>query len=104
MLRISPRLTLFALLPYPALILGGRAFTRAMYRASRDLQEQIGRMSTAVQEDPAGAAVVKQYALEPLRHAAFSRQNESTSTARCAWCERAARWARCSRCLAASAR
>ena len=76
MLRISPRLTLFALLPYPALILGGRAFTRAMYRASRDLQEQIGRMSTAVQEDLAGAAVVKQYALEPLRHAAFSRQNE----------------------------
>jgi len=76
MLRISPRLTLFALLPYPALILGGRAFTRAMYRASRDLQEQIGRMSTAVQEDLAGAAVVKQYALEPLRHAAFSRQND----------------------------
>jgi ATP-binding cassette subfamily B protein len=76
MLRISPRLTLFALLPYPALILGGRAFTRAMYRASRDLQEQIGRMSTAVQEDLAGAAVVKQYALEPLRHAAFARQNE----------------------------
>ena len=30
------------------LILGGRAFTRAMYRASRDLQEQIGHMSTAV--------------------------------------------------------
>ena len=27
-----------------------------MYRASRDLQEQIGRMSTAVQEDLAGAA------------------------------------------------
>jgi ATP-binding cassette subfamily B protein len=76
MLRISPRLTLFAMLPYPALILGGRAFTRTMYRASRDLQEQIGRMSTAVQEDLAGAAVVKQYALEPLRHAAFSRQNE----------------------------
>ena len=33
-------------------------------------------MSTAVQEDLAGAAVVKQYALEPLRHAAFARENE----------------------------
>ncbi len=76
MLLISPRLTLYALLPYPALILGGRAFTRTMYRASRDLQEQIGRMSTAVQEDLAGAAVIKQYALEPLRHSAFLRQNE----------------------------
>ncbi len=76
MLWISPRLTLYALLPYPALIIGARAFTRTMYRASRDLQEQIGRMSTAVQEDLAGAAVIKQYALEPLRRAAFSRQND----------------------------
>jgi ATP-binding cassette subfamily B protein len=76
LLRLSPRLTLFALLPYPALIFGGRAFSRAMYRASRELQEQIGRMSTAVQEDLAGAAVVKQYALEPQRHAAFSRLND----------------------------
>jgi ATP-binding cassette subfamily B protein len=75
LLRLSPRLTLFALLPYPVMILGGRAFTRAMYRASRDLQDQIGRMSTAVQEDLAGASVVKQYALEPLRHAAFARQS-----------------------------
>ena len=76
LLRLSPRLTLFALIPYPALIIGGRAFTRAMYRASRDLQDQIGRMSTAVQENLAGAAMVKQYALEPQRHAAFAHQSE----------------------------
>ncbi len=75
LLRLSPRLTLFALIPYPVLILGGRAFTRAMYRASRDLQDQIGRMSTAVQEDLAGIAVVKQYALEPRRHAGFAQQS-----------------------------
>jgi ATP-binding cassette, subfamily B, multidrug efflux pump len=75
LLRLSPRLTLFALIPYPILILGGRVFTRAMYRASRDLQDQIGHMSTAVQEDLAGIAVVKQYALEPQRHAAFAQQS-----------------------------
>jgi ATP-binding cassette subfamily B multidrug efflux pump len=73
---LSPRLTLFALLPYPILIFAGRAFSRTMYRASRELQEQIGRMSTAVQEDLSGVAVVKQYALEPQRHAAFSRLND----------------------------
>ena len=75
LLHLSPRLTLFALIPYPVLILGGRAFTRAMYRASRDLQDQIGHMSTAVQEDLAGIAVIKQYALEPQRHAAFAEQS-----------------------------
>jgi ATP-binding cassette subfamily B multidrug efflux pump len=75
LLHLSPRLTLFALIPYPVLILGGRVFTRAMYRASRDLQDQIGHMSTAVQEDLAGIAVIKQYALEPQRHAAFAEQS-----------------------------
>jgi ATP-binding cassette subfamily B protein len=76
LVRLSPRLTLFALLPYPFLILGGRVFSRAMYRASRELQEQLGKMSTAVQEDLAGMAVIKQYALEPERHAAFSKLND----------------------------
>jgi ATP-binding cassette subfamily B multidrug efflux pump len=76
LVHLSPRLTLFALIPYPVLIFGGRVFTRAMYRASRDLQDQIGRMSTAVQENLAGAAVIKQYALEPQRHAAFAHQSE----------------------------
>src|SRR5205823_5575322 len=47
-----------------------------MYRASRELQDQLGRLSTAVQEDLAGAAVIKQYALEPQRHEAFSRLND----------------------------
>ncbi len=40
-------------------------------------------MSAAVQEDLAGVAVVKQYALEPLRHAAFRGRTRTTSTARC---------------------
>jgi ATP-binding cassette subfamily B protein len=76
LLHLSPHLTLFALIPYPVLILSGRIFTRAMYRASRDLQDQIGQMSTAVQEDLAGIAVIKQYALEPQRHAAFAEQSQ----------------------------
>jgi ATP-binding cassette subfamily B multidrug efflux pump len=76
LLSLSPRLTLFALLPYPALILSGRIFSRAMYRASREIQDQLGRLSTAVQEDLAGVAVVKQYALEPQRQAAFARLND----------------------------
>ncbi|HEY2903546.1 MAG TPA: ABC transporter ATP-binding protein [Polyangia bacterium] len=76
LIRLSPSLTLIALIPYPALVLGGRAFSRAMYRASRDIQDQLGRMSTALQEDLAGITVVKSYALEPERHAIFSRLND----------------------------
>jgi ATP-binding cassette subfamily B protein len=77
LIQLSPSLTLIALIPYPALVLGGRAFSRAMYRASREIQDQLGRMSTALQEDLAGITVVKSYALEPERHAIFSRLNDT---------------------------
>jgi len=80
LIRLSPWLTLIALIPYPALVLGGRAFSRAMYRASRDIQEQLGRMSTALQEDLAGITVVKSYALESERHAIFARLNDAYLT------------------------
>jgi ATP-binding cassette subfamily B protein len=76
LLGLSPRLTLLSLLPYPALLFGARIFSRAMYRASREMQEQLGAMSSTVQEDLAGVAVIKHYTLEERRHAAFRRSND----------------------------
>jgi len=76
LVHLSPHLTLLALLPYPALIVGARMVTRAMYRASREIQDQLGHMSTAVQEDLAGIAVIKHYALEERRHARFRVVND----------------------------
>jgi ATP-binding cassette subfamily B protein len=76
LLSLSPRLTVIALVPYPLLIVGARLFSRSMYRASREIQDQLGKLSTAVQEDLAGIAVVKHYALEPQRHALFSHLND----------------------------
>jgi ATP-binding cassette subfamily B protein len=73
LLSLSPRLTVIALIPYPALVLGGRAFSKAMFHASRDLQDQLGKMSTAIQEDLAGINVVKTYGLEAQRHTIFQR-------------------------------
>ena len=105
LLSLSPRLTLIALVPYPALVLGGRAFSKAMFHASRDLQDQLGKMSTSIQEDLAGISVVKHYGLEE-RSATGASACSTTSTwrGRCAWCGRAACWARCSPCSAARAR
>jgi ATP-binding cassette subfamily B protein len=74
--HLSPRLTLWALLPYPALLIGARAFSRRMYKASRAIQEQLGTMSTAIQEDLAGVAVIKHYTLEERRHAGFRALND----------------------------
>jgi ATP-binding cassette subfamily B multidrug efflux pump len=70
-LDLSPRLTLFALLPYPALLLAARLTSRLMYKASREIQDQLGKMSTSIQEDLAGISVVKLYGLEERRHERF---------------------------------
>jgi ATP-binding cassette subfamily B multidrug efflux pump len=75
-LRLSPRLTLMALVPYPVLLLGARLSSRLMYKASRDIQDQLGRMSTSIQEDLAGMSVVKHYALEERRHHRFRAIND----------------------------
>jgi ATP-binding cassette subfamily B protein len=76
LVRLSPQLTLWALLPYPILLAGARVFTRKMYRASRAIAEQLGTLSAAIQEDLAGIGVIKHYALEPERQAAFRTLND----------------------------
>ncbi|HEY4393987.1 MAG TPA: ABC transporter ATP-binding protein [Polyangia bacterium] len=76
LLHLSPRLTLWALLPYPALLAGARLSTRKMYAFSRAIQEQLGVMSTSIQEDLAGVAVIKHYTLEPVRQEKFRALND----------------------------
>ena len=79
-MHLSPRLTLFALLPYPAAA-GGRAALLAQdVQASQAIQEQLGVMSTSIQEDLAGIAVIKHYTLEPTRGAKFRALNDEYLT------------------------
>jgi ATP-binding cassette subfamily B multidrug efflux pump len=76
MLQLSPRLTLLALAPYPILLIAVRLASRRIYRAGRAIQEQLGTMSTAIQEDLAGINVIKHYGLEPSRQQAFRGVND----------------------------
>ena len=76
LVHLSPWLTLVAVAPYPILIVTARLWSRIIYGASRAMQDQLGTLSTALQEDLAGIAVVKSYALEEARQAAFARQSQ----------------------------
>ena len=76
MLQLSPRLTMLALAPYPILLIAVRLASRRIYRAGRAIQEQLGTMSTAIQEDLAGINVIKHYGLEPARQRAFRGVND----------------------------
>ena len=74
--HLNPRLTVIALVPYPALIFAARLWSRRIYSSSRAMQEQLGTLSTTLQEDLAGIAVVKNYCLESQRQAGFARQSQ----------------------------
>jgi ATP-binding cassette subfamily B protein len=76
LLHFSPSLTLYALLPYPFLLVLARLSGRVVFKASREIQEQLGHMSTSIQEDLAGVSVVKHYGLEELRHRRFRALND----------------------------
>ena len=91
LLHLSPRLTLIALVPYPALIGVARFWSRRIYGASRALQDQLGALSTTLQEDLAGIAVVKSYALRGAAPRRASRARaSSTWSGRCRWRARGA--------------
>ncbi|HVV16506.1 MAG TPA: ABC transporter ATP-binding protein [Polyangia bacterium] len=77
LLHLSPRLTLWALVPYPLLLAGVRLSSRRIYYWSRAIQEQLGVLSASIQEDLAGIAVIKHYTLEPVRDAKFRALNDA---------------------------
>jgi len=75
MLAVDPWLTLWALLPYPVLVLLGRRFTGILGDRAQAAQDQLGVLSARVQEYLAGMAVVRAYALEAKARADFGRAN-----------------------------
>lgn len=72
MIRIDPWLTLWSLLPYPALLIGARYFARGIYDRSNQMQVALAGMTSAVQEDLAGIRELKLYTVEPLRSNLFA--------------------------------
>ena len=76
MLGIDPWLTLWALMPYPLVVVLGSLYGRRIYRSSRAVQEEMGSLSTALQEDLGGIAIIKTYTLEEERGKVFAGRSE----------------------------
>ena len=75
MLVIDPWLTLYAMAPYPLLILLAKRVNSTVHHQSQAVQEQLGALSAKVQENLAGMSVVRAYTMEAgeVRH--FQRLN-----------------------------
>lgn len=72
---IDPWLTAAALAPFPLLVLLARRFNRTVDRQSAAVQEQLGALSAKVQENLAGAGVVRAYTMEDAEIERFGHLN-----------------------------
>ncbi len=77
MLNIDARLTLYALLPYPVLVVLIRELGRRVHKSHERIQEGFSDMNTAVQENLTGVRVVKAYTLEGAQKARFQDFNQT---------------------------
>jgi ATP-binding cassette subfamily B multidrug efflux pump len=76
MLTISPRLTFYALLPFPLLILTTRMFGSAIYGRSRANQEALAGLADRANENVAGIRVVRAMGLEDRERERFEEANQ----------------------------
>ena len=76
MIYLSPRLTLYALLPLPALTILVYFFIRFIHRQSQVVQEIFATISERAQENLAGARVVRAYAIEDRETRAFESASQ----------------------------
>ena len=75
MLAVDPWLTLWALAPYPVLVILARRFNLKVNERTQAAQDQLSVLSERVQEYLGGMAVVRAYTLEPRARADFGRAN-----------------------------
>ncbi len=72
---IDPWLTLFAMAPFPALVIIAKRFHHDTEVRSTAVQEQLGALSAKVQENLTGMPVVRAYTMEARERAEFERLN-----------------------------
>lgn len=64
MIKISPLLTLFAVLPFPLMIFVVKRISASMFRRSKKAQEELAALTSTVEENVSAAAVIKAYCRE----------------------------------------
>ena len=76
MLRISPRLTLYVLLPVPAVAVAVRYFGKVIHDRYEKIQSLLAALSARVQENLTGIRVVRAFCQEDYESREFERQNK----------------------------
>ena len=75
MIRLSPALTLWVLLPVPVVVLAVYYFGQTIHRLSERIQAALGALATRAQENLTGVRVVRAYAQEKSEMQLFEKAN-----------------------------
>ena len=76
MIAISPELTLYALVPYPLIVIATRGFGAAIYDRSTRSQEALAKLAERAHENVAGVRVVRTMGLEARERERFEEANQ----------------------------
>lgn len=71
MLKISPFLTLIAVIPFPLMIFIVKRISGAMFRRSQRAQEELARLTSQAEENVSASALIKAYCREESQVTAF---------------------------------
>lgn len=77
MLALSPELTLYAMAPFPLIIVLARFFGKRLYLRSREHQQALAKLADVAQENLAGVRVVRAYAIEDAEQRRFDEANQA---------------------------
>ena len=76
MLAVSPRLTMYTLLPLPLLAISIYYVSNLIHTRSTKIQQQLSKLTSIAQEVYSGIRVVKSYVREPQQVAYFAKEAE----------------------------
>ena len=71
MVLLDPVVALLSIIPYPLIFVMGQALSRRVYRTTREVQAELGTLSSRIQEDLGAIQVIKTYGLEEVRRNGF---------------------------------
>jgi ATP-binding cassette subfamily B protein len=75
MFAISPRLALFALIPYPFFLMATRLFVRRLFHVSQENQIVLAKLAERAQEYLSGVRAVRAFGADALESARFGAAN-----------------------------
>jgi ATP-binding cassette subfamily B multidrug efflux pump len=71
MLATDPVVTLWTIVPFPLIYVVGKLMSRRIYATMRGVQQELGALSSRIQEDLGAIQVIKSYGLEQVRRKGF---------------------------------